>query len=91
MDQPKYDDIAIATLESAVTLKWYLRIDPLGLYRWYLDGTCWTNVRGSTQLKAELALRKFVEQTLQGELLLTELQKHKSYSQGGQERFDKTA
>jgi len=91
MDQPKYDDIAIATLESAVTLKWYLRIDPLGLYRWYLDGTCWTNVRGSTQLKAELALRKFVEQTLQGELLLTETAQAQEFWPRGQERFDKTA
>ena len=60
--------LAVATLQSSITWTWQLRIDDTGLYRWYLDGTNPTHLRGCTRTQAETALRRFVEHSLRGEL-----------------------
>jgi hypothetical protein len=65
--------LAVASLESALTWNWHLKIDEIGLYRWYLNGDIGTNLRGTTQERAESALRRFVERALSGELHITQL------------------
>jgi hypothetical protein len=60
--------LALATLNSAITWTWQLKLDENGLYRWYLDGTAPTQLRGCTRTQAEFALRRFVEHSLRGEL-----------------------
>ena len=60
--------LALASLESAITWTWQLKLDENGLYRWYLDGTIRTGLRGCTRAQAESALRRFVEQSLRGDL-----------------------
>ena len=65
--------IATATVGSASTWTWHLKIDHLGLFRWYMDGDIQTNLRGCTREQADTALRRFVEQSLDGELKITNL------------------
>ena len=60
--------LALATLKSAISWTWQLKIDETGLYRWYLDGAMRTQLRGCTRTQAETALRRFVEQSLRGDL-----------------------
>jgi hypothetical protein len=62
--------LAIASLKSAISWTWELKLDDTGLYRWYLDGTTPMQLRGCTRSQAETALRRFVEQSLQGELVI---------------------
>jgi len=64
--------LAIASLESAITWTWQLKLDENGLYRWYLDGTTPMQLRGYTREQAETALRRFVEQSLQGDLVIVD-------------------
>ena len=64
--------IASASVEGQSKWQWQLRIDELGLYRWYLDGVAETNIRGGTRDKAEYALRRFVGHSLNGDLKITE-------------------
>jgi hypothetical protein len=65
--------LATATVGTASTWMWHLKIDHLGLFRWYMDGNIQTNLRGSTREHADTALRRFVEQSLGGELQITNL------------------
>jgi hypothetical protein len=60
--------LAVASLTSAISWTWQLKIDETGLYRWYLDGVMRTQLRGCTRTQAEDALRRFVEHSLRGEL-----------------------
>jgi hypothetical protein len=60
--------LAVASLKSAISWTWQLKIDETGLYRWYLDGAMRTQLRGCTRTLAEAALRRFVEDSLRGEL-----------------------
>lgn len=60
--------LAVASLKSAINWTWQLRLDENGLYRWYLDGATRTELRGCTRAQAEFALRRFVEQSLRGDL-----------------------
>ena len=60
--------LAVATLKSAITWTWSLRMDEYDFYRWYLDGVTATELRGCTAAQAEAALRRFVEHSLRGEL-----------------------
>ena len=60
--------LAVASLQSAITWTWQLKLDDHGLYRWYLDGTTPTQLRGATFAQAETALRRFVDHSLRGEL-----------------------
>ena len=60
--------LAVASLKSAISWTWQLKLDENGLYRWYLDGTTPMQLRGCTRAQAETSLRRFVEQSLQGEL-----------------------
>ena len=62
--------IAIAWVESS-TWSWELRVDGCGLFRWYLNGTIETNLRGDTREQAESAGRRFVNDSLRGELKIT--------------------
>jgi hypothetical protein len=62
--------IISATVEGQSKWKWQLRVDELGLYRWYLDGTVETNIRGGTRAAAEHALRRFVAHSLHGRLTI---------------------
>ena len=64
--------IASASVEGRSKWQWQLRIDELGLYRWYLDGVAETNIRGGTRDNAEYALRRFVGHSLNGDLKITE-------------------
>lgn len=64
--------LAVASLKSAISWTWQLKLDENGLYRWYLDGTTPMQLRGCTRTQAETALRRFVEQSLQGELVITD-------------------
>jgi hypothetical protein len=59
--------IAVALVESSIW-NWELKVDGCGLYRWYLDGVIETNMRGCTPEQAESALRRFVSDSLRGEL-----------------------
>ena len=65
--------VAMASVESAVAWCWLLKVDDCGLFRWYLNGTIETNLRGCTRKQAESALRLFVERSLQGELRIADL------------------
>jgi hypothetical protein len=60
--------LAIASLQSSITWNWQLKLDENSLYRWYLDGTTPTTLRGTTRTQAESALRRFVEHSLRGDL-----------------------
>lgn len=62
--------IAVALVEGS-TWSWELKIDNCGLFRWYLDGTVETNLRGCTLEQAESTVRRFVDQSLRGELKIT--------------------
>jgi hypothetical protein len=64
--------MAIASVESASTWSWLLKIDHSGMFRWYLNGDIETNLRGGTREQAEGALRRFAERSLQGELQITD-------------------
>jgi hypothetical protein len=64
--------LAVASLKSAISWTWQLKLDENGLYRWYLDGTTPMQLRGCTRTQAETALRRFVEQSLKGELVITD-------------------
>jgi len=63
----------LATASVGESWRWDLRIDSLGLFRWYLDGSIETNLRATTMSQAKSALRGFVERTLCGELTITEV------------------
>jgi hypothetical protein len=56
--------LAVGLVKSTINWAWHLRIDNNGLYRWYLDGTAETELRGCTRSQAEYALRRFVDQSL---------------------------
>jgi len=60
--------LAMASLKSAINWIWQLKIDETGLFRWYLDGAIPTQLRGCTRTQAETALRRFVDQSLRGDL-----------------------
>jgi hypothetical protein len=60
--------LAVASLKSAITWTWQLELDDSGLYRWYMDGTTPTQLRGITPEQAESALRRFVENSLRCKL-----------------------
>ena len=63
-------DIAIGNLKG-FDWRWILRVDAIGLYRWYLNGGVETKIKGTTREAAESALGRFVERTLRGELQIT--------------------
>jgi len=62
--------IAVALVEGS-SWNWELRVDAVGLFRWYLNGTIETNLRGTTLELAESAVRRFVDNSLRGELRIT--------------------
>lgn len=63
--------IAVASIEDSIW-SWELKVDHrCGLFRWYLDGTVETNLRGCTLQQAESAVRRFVDNTLRGKLKIT--------------------
>jgi len=64
--------IASASVEGQSKWTWQLRIDEIGLFRWYLDGVAETNIRGATRDNAEYALLRFVRHSLNGHLKITE-------------------
>jgi len=72
MTQTENPPIASASVEGQSKWKWELRVDDLGLYRWYLDGVAETNIRGATRRNAESALLRFVRHSLNGRLKITE-------------------
>jgi len=68
-----------ATYVAEATLKdgnwtWLLRVDDVGLYRWYLRGDKETHIRASTQAGAEAALQRYVKRTFRGELVIEPVQ-----------------
>jgi hypothetical protein len=65
--------IAIASVENS-TWNWELKVDHCGLFRWYLDGTIATNLRGCTLQQAESAVRRFANDALRGDLTITHSQ-----------------
>jgi len=65
--------LAVASLTSAINWTWQLRLDENGLYRWYLDGAMRTQLRGCTRAQAEHALRRFVENSLRGDLEIVDV------------------
>jgi len=77
MPQLQPTAIAEASIESASTWKWELKIDHCGLFRWYLDGMIDTNLRGATTSQAENALRRFVKAALRGDLQITYYPEHR--------------
>jgi hypothetical protein len=64
--------IAVARVDFS-TRNWILKVDHIGLFRWYLDGAVETNLRGCTVVQAESALRRFVDDSLRVELKITYL------------------
>lgn len=56
--------LAIALAKSTINWTWHLRIDDNDLYRWYLDGTAETELRGCTRAQAEYVLHRFVDESL---------------------------
>jgi hypothetical protein len=62
--------IAIALVEGS-TWTWELKVDDLGLFRWYFNGRIHTNLRGCSLAQAESELRRFVDNSLRGELKVT--------------------
>ena len=62
--------VAVASVESS-SLNWELKVEDRGLFRWYLNGTIETNLRGCTLDQAESVLRQFVDGSLRGELKVT--------------------
>ena len=69
----QHQSIADAWVESTSSWHWQLKVDCNGLFRWYLNGVIETQLRGCTREHAEMALRRFVEHALQGELQITYL------------------
>jgi hypothetical protein len=65
--------LAVASLKSAISWTWELKVDEKGLYRWYLDGSTPMQLRGCTRAQAETALRRFVDQSLQGDLAIIDI------------------
>ena len=63
-------EVAVALVEGS-TWSWALKVDSQGLFRWYLNGTVETNLRGCTLHHAESLLRRFVDSSLRGELKIT--------------------
>lgn len=59
----KSDSIATASIRDGSMWKWHLKIDELGLYRWYLDGKGRTELRGATRKTADNALRRFTKKS----------------------------
>lgn len=59
--------LAVASLKRAITWSWQLKLDETGLYRWYLDGTMPTRLRGCIRTHAKSALR-VVEQAFLGDV-----------------------
>jgi|HubBroStandDraft_1064217.scaffolds.fasta_scaffold671570_1 hypothetical protein len=57
----KSESIATALIQDGSMWKWHLKIDELGLYRWYLDGKGRTELRGATRKSADNALRRFTK------------------------------
>jgi hypothetical protein len=79
--------IAVALVESS-TWTWELKVDHRGLFRWYLDGTIETNLRGCTVNQAESALRRFVDNSLRGELKISyPTERIGANSESGNSRF----
>jgi hypothetical protein len=70
MPQSATDVLAVAFIAGSDAWKWHLMVDTVGLYRWYLQRTVWTNLRGVTRADAEDRLRRFAEQSLRGELVI---------------------
>jgi hypothetical protein len=62
--------VAVAVVESS-TWNWELKVDAYGLFRWYLNGTIETNLRGASLDHAVSSLRRFVDGSLRGELNVT--------------------
>jgi hypothetical protein len=54
-------DIAIGRVKYS-DWKWYLRLDDIGLYRWYLSERAAMNIKGTSRSRAESALARFVQQ-----------------------------
>jgi hypothetical protein len=66
--------IAVASIEGSIW-NWELKVDDrCGLYRWYLDGTVETNLRGYTLEQAESTVRRFADYSLRGELKIRYLE-----------------
>jgi hypothetical protein len=59
----KSDSIATASIHDGSVWRWQLKIDELGLYRWYLDGTGRTELRGATRKSADNALKRFTKKS----------------------------
>jgi hypothetical protein len=74
--------VAIASLKSAISWTWQLKLDENGLYRWYLDGTTPMQLRGCTRAQAVTALRRFVDQSLQGDLVIIDIGEESLNEQG---------
>jgi hypothetical protein len=62
-DATNSESIATASIQDGSVWKWQLKIDELGLYRWYLDGTGRTELRGPTRKTADNALRRFAKKS----------------------------
>ncbi len=62
--------IAVALVEGSIW-NWELKLDDYGLFRWFLNGTVETNLRGCTLHHAESKLRRFVDDSLRGDLKIT--------------------
>jgi hypothetical protein len=65
--------LAEAFIDGSPMWKWTLRIDDLGLFRWYLDEHIATHLRAGSREQAERALRRFVTGSLRGELRITDV------------------
>ena len=70
MSPKESSDIASAQLRGS-DWRWSLRIDALGLYRWYLSGRVAMNIKSTTRKAAESALARFVNRTMRGDLEIT--------------------
>jgi hypothetical protein len=73
MAQAVSNALAIAFIEGQESWKWHLKIDGVGLFRWYLQREIWTNLRGATRADAENKLRRFANECLSGELRIVDV------------------
>ena len=71
----KPDSIATALIRDGSMWKWQLKIDELGLYRWYLDGKGRTELRGATRKTADNALKRFTTKSFRIEPQFTDTPK----------------
>ena len=62
--------IAAAYIDGIDGWAWNLKVDPVGLYRWYTADNAPTGLRGVSRYQADAALRRFVADSFRARLTI---------------------